>query len=807
MTRRVASSTTETQLRPTLTDALIVCTVLAILYLLPAFRPDRSLGGTDYSGAGFMMTEFLSRAIASGHLPRWVPDILGGLPLFANPGSAFQPVRLVLSLVLPIQYVLPALFAIYFAVAGVGMYVLLRELDVRPWVALALGIAYEFTGTISSLIYAGHDGRFIVAASAPLVLFALHRGLRTGSIGAFVGAGVVLGFALLSFQLQSTYYLLLAGGLWSLFVIATHRLRGRALVARSALAIGAVVVAFAMSAINLLPFAGYVEASPRAASVGRGYDFATQFSMPPEETLGMAVPEQAGMLEAYHGPNPLKLHTEYAGALVLTLAVLSLCFVIRDRRWLFFAGLATLGLTIAWGKFTPVYHLYYKVLPGTTKFRAPSIALFVVILAMVVIAALALERLSVLREGKQAERRQAVRRMVRVLGVLVVVVVVSALTQSVSGPAGAAAAAGWLRFTAVLALTGGVLLLWLDERLSTRVAAVVLGAGAFVDLGVVNHRFLLMVDTPDMLYASDNVVDYLRGRTDVGRVWVFPKAMPNDSGGYVGNGHFGLHTNYFMHFGIAQLGGEHGNQLQRWNEYIGVDPTSQIIDWRNMIESMPMLSAAGVRYAIARTDLTLTRTRDGKVTPSGFERVFDGRATVFRNDSALPRAYRVPAVEIASRQGSAIAMMRRDSWNPRLTAIVERRITGVPIATPGALSPPSGTTKLTLDTPDSVAVMTTGPAPAMLVLADNYYPSWTATIDGVPAEIHRVNHTFRGVAVPAGEHTVSFAFRPPSLYAGLWISLAIALGMSIYGLAQLVRLVALRRVTPRLFAPVRGTAA
>ena len=47
----------------------------------------------------------------------------------------------------------------------------------------------------------------------------------------------------------------------------------------------------------------------------------------------------------------------------------------------------------------------------------------------------------------------------------------------------------------------------------------------------------------------------------------------------------------------------------------------------------------------------------------------------FTSYNALPRTYLVPAIETAS-PGNALAMMRRPSWDPRRTAIVEQRVAG-----------------------------------------------------------------------------------------------------------------------------------
>lgn len=58
----------------------------------------------------------------------------------------------------------------------------------------------------------------------------------------------------------------------------------------------------------------------------------------------------------------------------------------------------------------------------------------------------------------------------------------------------------------------------------------------------------------------------------------------------------------------------------------------------------------------------------------------------------------------------------------------------------------------------------------MLVLSDAYYPGWTAAVDGEPAEVFPAYTVFRAVVVPAGRHTVTFAYFPGTLRAGLAVS-------------------------------------
>jgi hypothetical protein len=107
-------------------------------------------------------------------------------------------------------------------------------------------------------------------------------------------------------------------------------------------------------------------------------------------------------------------------------------------------------------------------------------------------------------------------------------------------------------------------------------------------------------------------------------------------------------------------------------------------------------------------------------------------------------------------------------WNPLRTALV----TGRRGSTPEIVAPAAGSqaAEVVLHRPHRVEVKTSAQAPAVLVLAENYYPGWRAYLDGRAAPIMRVNYNQRGVRVPAGEHRVSFVYRPRSFYGGLLLT-------------------------------------
>lgn len=743
---------------------------LSLLYFLPAFVPGRHIFGTDYLNAGYFFYDFIHERILAGSLPKWVPYVYGGLPLFANPGSTYYPVRWVADLAGSTRMFFPILFWVQFGISGLGMFLLARELGCRAWVAFVIGLAWQWTGITTSWVYAGHDGRIIVVTLAPLVFYFLHRGIRTGRVAPFVGAAATLGCVLLSFQIQNAYYLLLGAALWAVFCLVHLGVARRpAALARTAvMGLAAVAFGFAMASVNFLPFQDYVSESPRGMTGGRGYEYSTSYSMAPRALVGVAVPEQVGVtvgnergeyiFPVYRGENAFRLHTEYLGALVLILATLAAGYARRNRYLWFFAGLGLFALTLALGGHTPLYRLYYEVLPGLKRFRAPDLAYYLLAFSLVCSAALGLEAVAQRREAAAA-RRPGARAQAdgglaavgwvaggwAVLGVLGAIAIGGPSAAMAEGTVGLTPAMGWFRFAVFAGLVAGALWMWTAGRITTRVALIALSVITAADLWMIGKKFFQTVEGPETMFAMDDVTAFLRSQPEPGRVWPIPQqsAWPPQ-------------IDYPMYHDVEQLGGEHGNQIQRFNEFVGTSRETYA-DFHNMGD-VRFLAAANVRWLVASVQL-----QGGPLLREAFR---GSNAIVYENLSALPRAFLVGEARRVP-EGQALPAMQDSAWDPRRTALVESAadlgVAGVPL---------EGTARVVTHEPDEVEVQAQASRTALLVLSDNYYKGWRATVDGRPAEIHRTNHTFRGVVVPAGTHTVRFTFEPRELYLGFYIYLA-----------------------------------
>jgi hypothetical protein len=166
--------------------------------------------------------------------------------------------------------------------------------------------------------------------------------------------------------------------------------------------------------------------------------------------------------------------------------------------------------------------------------------------------------------------------------------------------------------------------------------------------------------------------------------------------------------------------------------------------------------------------------------PPGQEGVIDYQVVL--NSDCFPRAWivhRANAVrpirgfEKADRDEVIAPLMLDETLDLRKEAVVEtdrpEDLATVEPPAGGAAQraegfTPSARCEFVHHEPDRVTLSVRTPATGLLVLADTYYPGWEATLDGRPAEILRTNRMMRGLVVPAGEHTVTFTYRPALVY-------------------------------------------
>ena len=776
---------------------------------------------SDQYIAGYAFRDFAAQSLRAGQgIPQWNPYLFGGLPyVAAMHGDIFYPTAL-LRVILPTDVAMTWGFIIHTFLAGLFTYCFLRAWGMGFFPSLAGGMAYLLGGPIASYASPGHDGKLFVSALLPLALWLLVRGIRDGRLWTWGAFAITVGLAVLSPHPQLLQYLLLTSGAFALFLALGRDANGakldrRTAVRRLAFALAAVVVGMAIGAIQYAPVREYVAYSPRAG--GRDYAYATSYSFPLIELFNMYLPQFTGILDRYWGPNVIHLHSEYIGASVLLLASAAFGGDERRRFRRFWIGVAAVSFLWMLGGSTPFFHLVYAIVPGTKFFRAPSTIIYVFSFAISVFAALGTERLL---EGAASRRFLfgwvGVAAAIAVLASLGLVGAMAeagarssgvtlALRQGIdpqyapqvadqfASRANANAAelilGAWRSFLFV-ALAVGTLFWYVRTRASVALVGLALAAIVALDLWSVEREYWEFSPPASVLFATDPALELLKHQTETGRVVVFSQG---DSGivasdPYFGTGsgmHIGTGTGLMVHR-IRSATGYHGNEIGRYQTLMdlrlsnGAPALISPTFWRH--ENVHYLYT---NVPIADSSLSLMA---GPVRNSAGSTVY-----LYRLPGANPYAWLATAIAKAP-DSDAEAAVLDPRFDPARLAVFD---TAANVQANAGQSPPepaaiSATSSNVGPGRADIALSAPAPAGSALVVSENYFPGWKATVDGTEVPTYRADYNLIGIPMPAGAKVIALRYHDPAVTTGRIITI-VALLIALVGLG--VGLAAQRRAS------------
>ncbi|MFN8468011.1 MAG: YfhO family protein [Caldilineaceae bacterium] len=176
------------------------------------------------------------------------------------------------------------------------------------------------------------------------------------------------------------------------------------------------------------------------------------------------------------------------------------------------------------------------------------------------------------------------------------------------------------------------------------------------------------------------------------------------------------------------------------------------------------------RFTLALQAATLFDARTGMfaaLLPSDrghFARVHSGDVKIYANQDLLARATVVTQTLQAGGPEQAAALLQAQLAR-RPSAPVLPVVEGMaPLQDTGG---DTAKAEIINYAAERVEIHTAGENPGLLVLADAFYPGWHASVDGHEVPIYPTNVLFRGVPVPAGDHSVVFTFEPAGWRLGL----------------------------------------
>lgn len=145
-----------------------------------------------------------------------------------------------------------------------------------------------------------------------------------------------------------------------------------------------------------------------------------------------------------------------------------------------------------------------------------------------------------------------------------------------------------------------------------------------------------------------------------------------------------------------------------------------------------------------------------------------------------PRVYLADAIRAVDDYAQAVTLMAGGHDFHRAPLVEPGWAVSLPPAP--SVSEPPGAARIVSFAPEQVAVEAETQRPALLVIAEAWYPGWHARVNGTEAPCVPVNAWMRGVPVPAGRSQILLTYRSRFLVLGGCISL-----LTLAGLALLLR--------------------
>jgi hypothetical protein len=721
----------------------------------------------------YPMKAYLAEAVRGGRLPLWNPWVLNGEPFFATlqPG-AFYPGSLLLY-VFPFSYAFGLLLALHYPLAGVGLYLLLRRWGHGRAAALLGGLAFMLGGYLVSI--GNFYNNIQSVAWIPWIWLAWDRYVASATPGRFVAFVLATACGFLGGEPQ-----MLAMGLGVLVIHELFVRRRDPARLGSARQLGWLAVV----AVQLLPFLELLHHSIRntdltlsfAARRSAGFRTLVNFLLPPAVSTG-----QYGFSARYLlTPEVPWLVSMYPGVVVLGFAAQGAARPRSRRRLWFWGGLGLAGLLLALGPATPVFPFLFRWLPPLRLVRYPEKFFFLTSMALAVLAARGLDSV---REGGARNSGP----LLAALGALAALYAgLWLLLHAMPDLFASACSGGWhgaqmcrrpaeaqhfyagllLRVLVLAVAAAGLVAGWRLRRVTPRLAVPLLLVLAAVDLGVAHDRVNPTVSRGiyqrrpwaatvlDSVAANRQAYRY-RGSTTsatMGSALMVPGALEL--------------TNMYVEF---QAMGPDLGQLYHHPSQDGI----QGIELKSVVSTIAfalhnppdvrtrLLRAMNVKYYV---DPTPTADSMPGLRPLAAAR--DLPLRMYTVEDPVPRAYLVPRYQVQANPVTAFGEVIGSGFDLRGGAVLGDSLSEAPdsAATGRVLESRFGSEEVRLRTRTSGRMV--------LVLTDRYYPGWTATLDGRPADIHRANGFFRAVAVPAGTHEVVFRYRPRPVVLGMWISAA-----------------------------------
>lgn len=791
--------------------AILFFVLISVAYFFVPMTRGEVLGGGDNTaakGQGRDVQEYYEK---TGDRSRWTNTVFSGMPTYQispsyNSTEALSKVEKAYHLWLP-QYVW------YLFAYLIGFYIMLRAFDFRQWMAALGAVIWAFSSYFLIIIAAGHIWKVMALAYLPPMIAGIVLAYRGKYLWGLIVTALFAAFEINANHAQMTYYYLFVI-LFMIIAFLVKAIKDKKMpqfLKATAVCIVAGAIGIAINISNLYHTWQYQNESMRGkselvsktdpanqTSSGLDRDYITQWSYGIGETWTLLIPNAKGgasepminnkvvqekgdpqyeqlyaQIGQYWGEQPGTSGPVYVGAFVLFLFILGIFIVKGPMKWALLAA-TVLSILLSWGKnFMGFTDFFIDYIPMYAKFRTVASILVIAEFTIPLLAIMALKKIVDEPDYLKNHIKFFWISLACTAGIALVFwlmpgvffdFISSAENEALSQiPADQLAPLkanltslretifrdDCIRSIVVILIGVVLMLLFKAKKLQAKPFVGCVIALCLIDMWSVDKRYL-----NDGMFQPKDDVDQPIAKTVADDQIMKDKGLDYRVLNMTTNTFNENNTSYYH----KSIGGYHAAKLRRYQELIDhyIAPEMQNMNKvlapgnlsqrsDNMIQvtdkanAMPALNMLNMKYLI--------------VGQQGQEPV------PVENKSAMGNAWFVNKVDFVDNANEEIDKIGKIDLHHE--AVADKKFQSAL----GNSATNDSTAKATLTdyAPNNLKYDVSSKNGGVIVFSEIYYPEWTATVDGQPAEVGRVNYVLRAINVKPGNHKVVLDFHPKSI--------------------------------------------
>ena len=790
---------------------ILVFAIISFAYFLVPVTQGKILFQHDASAGVGSAQEFTEYQNRTGETTRWTNSIFGGMPTYQMSPS-YQSTDGLSQVMNAYHLWLPDNVWFLFAYL-LGFYILLRAFDFRQTLAALGSIMWAFSSYFLIIIAAGHLWKVMALAYLPPMIAGIVLAYRGRYLSGFIVTALFTAFEIKANHVQMTYYYLFI----ILFMVIAYLVKAvrekqlTGFMKSTGVVAAAAVIGIAINLSSLYHTWQYQKESMRGkselvkknaanqTSSGLDRDYITQWSYGIDETLTLLVPDAKGgatvplsknatamakadpqiqsmipqlydAIPQYFGTQPGTSGPVYVGAFVLFLFILGLFIVRGSMKWALLAA-TVLSVLLAWGhNFMGFTNFFLDYIPMYAKFRTVASILVIAEFTIPLLAALALKKMVDEPEVLTKQMKFVYISLALTAGVALLIALFPGMMEpfvsdqerqmitSIQGMDGNTAnmilsniaamreamvsADAW-RSVIVILIGFALLFLYKMKKLRAEYMVICMAVLCLVDMWQVDKRYL-----NDEMFVPKSERDMPHQATSTDLAIMKDKSLDYRVLNLASNT-FNENETSFFH---KSIGGYHPAKLRRYQE---------------MIDAYIAPEMQAAMQAIAAKNGNMQEVDGAKVFPvlnmlntKYFILPLQGGATMpLQNIYAQGNGWFVDKINYVADANAEYAGVGK--IDVRHEAVADKKFESV--FGKAQSNDSTAIVKLVKYEPNNLQYTIDSKKGGVVVFAEIYYPGWTATIDGQPAELGRVNYILRALNVKAGKHTVVLDFHPTSI--------------------------------------------